>query len=280
MTAQSDEAVRRQGDQWGEAGKGVELGTWHVPRELGQYVQPTCLADAQAAPIQDALATITNGATTPRDTAIRILDFVRDDIRFATADVGLRASQVLPIRKGSSLLKGTLTIALFRGAGIPTRYRLIDADERKVRGIVDPVSFALFPLLRRLAPGKTVLHVIPQVFLDDRWLSADPLFDTGFFQGLKRMNVEAVKDVASLEWVLGQARTGHLRQCRRHHRRLDEAPAVLLLRGRLRALRPVHRARPRRQAVTRTRPGRAGEKLPLDADRGWCVPRTPRPHAA
>lgn len=47
---------------------------------------------------------------------------------------------------------------------------------------------------------RTVLHVIPQVFLDGRWLTADPLFDRRFFEGLKRRDVEALRAVESIDW--------------------------------------------------------------------------------
>ena len=89
---------------------------------------------------------------------------------------------------------------MFRGASIPARYRLIDADERKVRGIVDDTSYFLFPLFRRLSPRQTVLHIIPQVYLNATWLDADPLFDKEFFDGLKRMGVEAVTKLDSIDW--------------------------------------------------------------------------------
>jgi len=174
--------------------------SWKCPEELEEYVKPTYFADSNSKEIQDSLAEILNGVKTPKEAAIKIYYFVRDEIKFATGDVGLKASQTLKIKKGPSLLKGSLAIAMFRGAGIPARYRLIDADEKKVKGIVDNVSYFLFPLYRKLAPDHIILHIIPQVYLNDQWLNADPLFDKGFFDGLKNKNVEVLGNVKSIDW--------------------------------------------------------------------------------
>lgn len=173
---------------------------WIYPQELVEYLKPTYFADSESKEIHDRLTVILKGVKTPKEAAVKIYYFVRDEIKFATGDIGLKASQTLKVGKGPSLLKGSLMIAMLRAAGIPARYRLIDADDRKVNGIVDDLSYRLFPLFRKLLKNQTVLHIIPQAYLDGEWLDADPLFDKEFFAGLKRKNIDALKNMDSIDW--------------------------------------------------------------------------------
>lgn len=170
------------------------------PEALKEYLKPTYYADSDSEFLKNRALDIIKDAKTPQETAVKIYYFVRDKILFATGDIGLKASQTLQAGKGPSLLKGSLMIAMLRAAGIPARYRLIDADDRKVKGIVDDLSYKLFPCFRRLSKNQTVLHIIPQVYLDGEWLDADPLFDKGFFAGLKKKNVEILKNMDSIDW--------------------------------------------------------------------------------
>lgn len=171
------------------------------PKNLKEYLEPTYYADSDSEYLRNCTLDVVKGAKTPREAAVKIYHFARDEILFATGgDVGKKASQTLKTKKGPSLLKGSLMIAMLRAAGIPARYRLIDADESKVRGIVDDLSYKLFPLMRVLARNHVILHIIPQVYLDGIWLDADPLFDKNFFAGLKRRRVAILKNVNSIDW--------------------------------------------------------------------------------
>lgn len=120
---------------------------WKYPEGLEEYIKPTYFADSDSKEIQNSLTEILNGVKTSKEAAIKIYYFVRDEIKFATGDVGLKASQTLKIKKGPSLLKGSLMIAMLRTVGIPARYCLIDADEKKVRGIVDDLSVLVVSLV-------------------------------------------------------------------------------------------------------------------------------------
>lgn len=170
------------------------------PETLKEYLEPTYYADSDSEFLKNQVLNVTKDAKTPQEAAVKIYCFVRDKILFATGDIGLRASQTLKVGRGPSLLKGSLMIAMLRAAGIPARYRLIDADDRKVKDIVDELSYRLFPFFRRVSKNQTVLHIIPQAYLNGEWLDADPLFDKQFFAGLKRKNVSILKNMDSIDW--------------------------------------------------------------------------------
>jgi transglutaminase-like putative cysteine protease len=99
------------------------------------------------------------------ETAVNIYTYVRDEILLGASLVGIKASETLKAKKGFSQTKGNLMVALCRAAGIPARYRLMDYDEKKIYGIVDRVTFTVFPLLRLFTPGGRITHVIPQIQL-------------------------------------------------------------------------------------------------------------------
>ncbi|MEM7404269.1 MAG: transglutaminase-like domain-containing protein, partial [Pseudomonadota bacterium] len=94
--------------------------------------------------------------------AIRIHDYVRDEIAFGWTDSFYRMSaiDVLKAKVGYCNTKGTLFIALLRAAGIPARQRFVAIPSDVLSGLVDPGT-------------PKVDHSYSEVWLDDRWVRVD-----------------------------------------------------------------------------------------------------------
>ncbi|MEM8959842.1 MAG: transglutaminase-like domain-containing protein [Acidobacteriota bacterium] len=105
---------------------------------------------------------VTADARDDRERAVRLHDFVRDEIRFgwAPAFYDQKASDVLRAGIGFCNTKSTLFLALLRAAGIPARQRFVDIDTRILDGLVNPGT-------------PYVDHSYSEVWLDGRWLRVD-----------------------------------------------------------------------------------------------------------
>lgn len=104
----------------------------------------------------------TTGARSPVEAAVRLHDFVRDEIAFGFTGAFYRmtATDVLAARVGYCNTKATLFVALLRAAGIPARQRFVNISSRVLAGFV-PTS------------ATHVDHSYVEVFLEGRWVRTD-----------------------------------------------------------------------------------------------------------
>jgi Transglutaminase-like superfamily len=126
------------------------------------FLGPTRYIDCRHADIVAAAAQLTANAADEREKAVRIHDFVRDQVLFGWTHefYDLRASEVLRARVGFCTTKSTLFIALLRAAGIPARQRFANLKARILDGLVDPRT-------------PYIDHSYTEVELEGRWLGVD-----------------------------------------------------------------------------------------------------------
>ncbi|MEM1448895.1 MAG: transglutaminase-like domain-containing protein [Planctomycetota bacterium] len=126
------------------------------------FLAPTDVIDADHPRIQELARELTAGATDDRTRAVRLHDFVRDEVRFGFQPrfYAVRASEVLAGGVGYCNTKSSLFIALLRAAGVPARARFVEIDAGILRGIVDPGT-------------AYVDHSFTEVWLNERWVRTD-----------------------------------------------------------------------------------------------------------
>jgi Transglutaminase-like superfamily len=120
------------------------------------------MIDSTATSIVETTSRVVAGAQSDRERAVRIHDFVRDEIKFgwATGFYDQRASEVLDARIGYCNTKSTLFVAMLRTAGIEARQRFMNIDAAIVREFLDPGT-------------SYVDHSYTEVQLEGRWLKVD-----------------------------------------------------------------------------------------------------------
>ncbi len=125
-------------------------------------LEPTEYIDSTHPDIASTVATIAPEALSQRERAIRLHDFVRDEIAFgwAPAFYDQKASEVLSSRVGFCNTKSTLFVALLRSAGIPARQHFVDIDARILSGLIDPGT-------------PYVDHSFVEVEIEGRWMRVD-----------------------------------------------------------------------------------------------------------
>jgi hypothetical protein len=160
-----------------------------------QFLAPTAWIDLEHPEIAATAARLTRGVGSEREKAVRIHDFVRDEVRFGftRSFYRMRASDVLEQRVGYCNTKATLFIALLRAAGIPARQHFVDISAEILAGFV-----------RR--PGAHVDHSYTAVLLDGRWVRTDSyIVDPPLFT---RAQAELARSGRALGW--GVHRNGRI----------------------------------------------------------------------
>ena len=125
------------------------------------YLETTAKIDHRS-PALRAVAERVGDTGTAREAAIRLHDFVRDEIRFGfcPAMYDQSASHVLKAGIGYGLTKSTLFVALLRALGIPARQHFVDISAEILHGVMAPRS----PLID---------HCYVEVLLDEGWVRVD-----------------------------------------------------------------------------------------------------------
>ncbi|MGZ6078994.1 MAG: transglutaminase-like domain-containing protein, partial [Myxococcaceae bacterium] len=100
--------------------------------ELAPFLERTESLDRDNPAIQAAVARVTAGSRDDIDRAVRIHDFVRDEVDFGWAPTfdGGRASATLARKVGFCNTKTPLFVTMLRAAGIPARIHFAGIDTR------------------------------------------------------------------------------------------------------------------------------------------------------
>ena len=151
---------------------------------MNSYLQPTNVINSDDPLIRDAVAKLTSDEMSDVQKAVRIHDFVRDQILFGWqgAFYEVRASEVLEAGVGYCNTKSTLFVALLRAAKIPARQHCVDVDARILSGLIDPGT-------------PYVDHSFTEVHLDGSWIRTDSyIVDTNLARAArKRLKTEGRK---------------------------------------------------------------------------------------
>lgn len=130
--------------------------------ELTPFLEPTESLDRDAPALRATVARATEGAADDVERAVRLHDFVRDEIAFGwapTFDAG-RASETLSRKIGFCNTKTPLLVTMLRAAGIPARIHFAGVNAQLLAPIIAP-------------RGAYVDHSYAEVFLRGRWLHVD-----------------------------------------------------------------------------------------------------------
>ena len=144
----------------------------------------TRLIDHTDRRIIELAARLAGDATDQAAIAVKLHDWVRDEIPFgiAPAFYDMRATEVLEARIGYCNTKSTLLKALLRARGIPTRLRVVDLSASVLRGLFDPGT-------------PYVDHAITEIFLKDRWLALDSMVVDSALERVARAKLQSERAI-------------------------------------------------------------------------------------
>jgi len=156
------------------------------------YLKATKYCDCDNQEIIKKAKQLTAGASTQKEAANRIFNFVRDAIRFAL-DEHSPASETLKRGTGQCVTKSSLQIALLRAAGIPARYHLVDLISDCLKGIISQEAYEGFG-------GVITDHPWCECHLSNKWISCDTLFDEPLYEAGLRKGVISKADIPTIDW--------------------------------------------------------------------------------
>lgn len=156
------------------------------------YLKATKYCDCDNQEIIKKAKQLTAGASTQKEAANRIFNFVRDEIRFALEEHS-PASETLKRGTGQCVTKSSLQIALLRAAGIPARYHLVDLISDCLKGIISQEAYEGFG-------GVITDHPWCECHLSNKWISCDTLFDEPLYEAGLRKGVISKADIPTIDW--------------------------------------------------------------------------------
>jgi hypothetical protein len=152
---------------------------------MDEYLQVTRLVDLDALTVWDTAACLSQGAAAPREAAIKIYNFCRDEIKFGyNRRDDIPASEVLRDGYGQCNTKSVLLVTLLRAAGIPARFHLAQVDKAVQWGVMPPLAY-------RFAPDR-VTHSWVEVHLNGHWIVLEGvIMDKPYFLAARRLLLES-----------------------------------------------------------------------------------------
>jgi transglutaminase-like putative cysteine protease len=161
-------------------------------RGLEDFLRPSELCDSDNLQVKSTAEKLTMNSKTPRDAAIEIFYFIRDEIPLAFVNPETTASRTLKNREGSCFTKATLQMALLRSVGIPARFRILKFrgnDPNEWKGILPSFAVSRMP--------EQFPHYLVEVYIEGKWIMADATFDKALLPDIEDWNGE--DDVCSIE---------------------------------------------------------------------------------
>lgn len=134
------------------------------------FLAPSPWCDADHPAVRYLAHEITRGLRTPREKAVALFYWVRDEVRYTLGNWNWTASETLALRLGTCSNKANLLVAMARAVGIPAGFHVMDIRTRNY------FAGALIPMIRRVV-RETSVHLYATVFLDGRWVKCDATDD-------------------------------------------------------------------------------------------------------
>jgi hypothetical protein len=125
----------------------------------------------------------------PTERATALFRFVRDEVRYAFGPWGVPATETLAAREGVCTNKSNLLVALFRAAGVPAAFGVLEVNPQEYFGSIAP------PYLKPFVSHHSV-HVYAAAHLGDAWVRCDPSTDVE----LSRKTAHFCRQTRLIEW--------------------------------------------------------------------------------
>ena len=166
---------------------------FQVPEEMQEYVSPTEFCDCDCEEIKQKAEELTQDVSSPNEAAVRIFNYVRDEILFAIGRTDVKASKTLKDRKGYCVTKTNLQVALLRAVGIPTRYHQVVLEKKVLKGLI---SDSLY----NRQDGNIWFHPWCECYLSGKWVACDLYLDKATYDAVIKHGILSKEQMPSIDW--------------------------------------------------------------------------------
>lgn len=160
--------------------------------EMEEYLRPTKMCDCDNTQLRQKAEIITKAAGTPKEAALNIFYYTRDEILFGLDYPDIRASQTLKKGRGFCITKSNLQIALLRSIGIPARCHYVHLAKESLQAIVPAFMYNKLP--------EAIVHIWCECYLSGNWLACEGLFDEKLYRGMLKKGAITQEQVPSIDW--------------------------------------------------------------------------------
>ena len=165
--------------------------SWQPPKGMDEYLKPTELCDCDNVELQQKAKEIIKGSETPKEAALRIFYFVREEIPFSMDYADAKASRTLKKGTGFCFTKTNLHIALLRAIGIPARCHYAHLNKELLKDVAPRFMYNRMPF---------ITHPWPECYLSEKWIACEALEDKEFYKACLRMGNITKEEVPPIDW--------------------------------------------------------------------------------
>jgi hypothetical protein len=176
-----------------KAGEGREKMIFQSPKGMDEFLKPTVLCDCDNNEIKKKSQELTENAKSPKEAALSIFTFVRDQIPFGLDLPYTKASDTLKKAYGYCITKTNLQIALMRAVGIPSRYHQVVLHKNVLKGIM-PSS------IHKKVEEKIWYHPWCECYLSEKWVACDSYLDNSLYEAACRKGILTKDKVRTIDW--------------------------------------------------------------------------------
>lgn len=155
---------------------------WQAPEGMGKYLKGTDIVDLDSEIIRKTTKEVINDLRTPKEAAVSIFYFIRDEIKFALTPQLERASTVVERGTGYCVSKATAIVAMARVANIPARYHFASIKKEVTKGVMGSMGYRFMP---KVMPG----HTWVDLYLNDKWIGVEFTYDKKLLEVQKEKNM-------------------------------------------------------------------------------------------
>ena len=159
---------------------------------MEDYLKPTKFCDCDNQEIIDKVKELTKNDKTPKEMALSIFYFVRDQITFMMCETD-KASETLKKGHGHCSTKTNLQVALLRAVNIPARYHLASLTKECLKGVVSESFYKDFS-------DVITDHPWCECYLSEKWISCDTLFDKALTEAIYKKGIHTKEDIPTIDW--------------------------------------------------------------------------------
>ena len=161
---------------------------------LEEYLKPTELCDCGNPEIINKSNELIGQDSKPKDAAIKIFNFIRDEIPFEANKADEKASDTLQRGSGFCVTKSNLQIALLRAIGIPARYHHVHLRKEILSGVIPAASLDLIP------EGVITYHPWCECYLNNNWVSCEALYPKKLVSELRQGGFITKEQIPTIDW--------------------------------------------------------------------------------
>lgn len=160
--------------------------------KIRDFLKPTRFCDCDNQEIIAKAKELTQNDNSPKEMALSIFHFVRDQIRYMMCDF-TKASETLDFGFGDCGTKTNLQIALLRSFEIPARYHIASLRKECIRGIVSETLY-------QEAPDEIPNHPWCECYLSGKWVSCDTLLDKALVKTMYKNGIITKEEIPTIDW--------------------------------------------------------------------------------